>query len=92
MTLARHAGAALLAAVAIWVLSVALNSFRDYQIADIAVYVVAIGGLTVLIGLSETDSVQITTAAAIAAPAWRASVMVTPACWCRRRTGPRGGS
>ena len=52
MTLARHAGAALLAAVAIWALSVALNSFRDYQIADIAVYVVAIGGLTVLIGLS----------------------------------------
>jgi branched-chain amino acid transport system permease protein len=52
MTLARHAGAALVAAVLIWVLSVSLGSFRDYQIADIAVYVVAIAGLTVLIGLS----------------------------------------
>ena len=52
MTLARHAGAAIVAAVVIWVLSVSLSSFRDYQIADIAVYVVAIAGLTVLIGLS----------------------------------------
>jgi branched-chain amino acid transport system permease protein len=52
MTLARHAGAAIVAAVVIWILSVSLSSFRDYQIADIAVYVVAIAGLTVLIGLS----------------------------------------
>ena len=52
MTLARHVGAAIVAAVVIWVLSVSLSSFRDYQIADIAVYVVAIAGLTVLIGLS----------------------------------------
>jgi branched-chain amino acid transport system permease protein len=52
MTLARHAGAAIAAAVVIWVLSVSLNSFRDYQIADVAVYVVAIAGLTVLIGQS----------------------------------------
>ena len=52
MTLARHVGAAIVAAVVIWVLSVSLSSFRDYQIAEIAVYVVAIAGLTVLIGLS----------------------------------------
>jgi branched-chain amino acid transport system permease protein len=52
MTLARHVGAAIVAAVVIWVLTVELSSFRDYQIADIAVYVVAIAGLTVLIGLS----------------------------------------
>ncbi|HUL24420.1 MAG TPA: branched-chain amino acid ABC transporter permease [Streptosporangiaceae bacterium] len=52
MTLARHAGAAIIAAVVIWVLTVQLSSFRDYQIADIAVYLVAIAGLTVLIGLS----------------------------------------
>src|SRR5499427_4812870 len=52
MTLARHVGAAIVAAAVIWVLSVSLSSFRDYQIADIAVYVVAIAGLTVLIGLS----------------------------------------
>ena len=52
MTLTRHAGAALAAAVVLWALSVVLGPFRDYQIADIAVYVVAIAGLTVLIGLS----------------------------------------
>ena len=52
MTLARHVGAAIVAAVVIWVLTVQLSSFRDYQMADIAVYVVAIAGLTVLIGLS----------------------------------------
>ncbi|HEY1346922.1 MAG TPA: branched-chain amino acid ABC transporter permease, partial [Streptosporangiaceae bacterium] len=52
MTLARHAGAAIVAAVVIWALSISLSPFRDYQIADLAVYVVAIAGLTVLIGLS----------------------------------------
>src|SRR5262249_45753427 len=52
MTLARHVAAALVVAVAVWALSVSLSSFRAYQIADIAVYVVAIAGLTVLIGLS----------------------------------------
>jgi len=52
MTLARHVGAAIVAAVVIWVLTVQLSPFRDYQLADIAVYVVAIAGLTVLIGLS----------------------------------------
>jgi len=52
MTLARHTGAAIAAAVVVWALSVSLNSFRDYQIADVAVYVVAIAGLTVLIGQS----------------------------------------
>ena len=34
MTLARHAGAAIVAAVVIWALSVSLSSFRDYQIAE----------------------------------------------------------
>ena len=52
MTMARHAGAALAAAVVIWALSVSLSAFRDYQMADVAVYVVAIAGLTVLIGQS----------------------------------------
>jgi branched-chain amino acid transport system permease protein len=52
MTLARHTAIALAAAVAIWALTIVVGPFRDYQIADIAVYVVAIAGLTVLIGLS----------------------------------------
>jgi branched-chain amino acid transport system permease protein len=33
-------------------LSIKLNTFRDYQIAEIAVYVTAVAGLTVLTGLS----------------------------------------
>src|SRR5260370_38556847 len=35
-----------------WGASVQVNAFRDYQMAQIAVYVVAIAGLSVLIGLS----------------------------------------
>ena len=36
----------------IWFLSVKLNTFRDYQIAEVAVEVTAVAGLTVLTGLS----------------------------------------
>ena len=51
-SLPRILGAALLGAVIIAILSIKLNTFRDYQIAEIAVYVTAIAGLTVLTGLS----------------------------------------
>ena len=34
------------------ILTIQLNAFRDYQIAEIACYVVAVAGLTVLVGLS----------------------------------------
>ena len=50
--LLRILGAALLGAVIVVILSIKLNAFRDYQIAEIAVYVTAIAGLTVLTGLS----------------------------------------
>ena len=50
--LLRILGAALLAAVIVVILSIKLNAFRDYQIAEIAVYVLAVAGLTVLTGLS----------------------------------------
>jgi branched-chain amino acid transport system permease protein len=52
MTLLRHLAAAVVAGAVIWAASVQLNAFRDFQIAQIAVYVVAIAGLSVLIGLS----------------------------------------
>ena len=52
MTLLRHLGAALIGGAVIWALSVQLNAFRDFQMAEIAVYVVAIAGLSLLIGLS----------------------------------------
>ena len=50
--LLRILGVALLGAVIVVLLSIKLNAFRDYQIAEIAVYVIAIAGLTVLTGLS----------------------------------------
>jgi branched-chain amino acid transport system permease protein len=51
-SLPRILGAALIGAVIVVILSIKLNAFRDYQIAEIAVYVTAIAGLTILTGLS----------------------------------------
>jgi branched-chain amino acid transport system permease protein len=39
-------------AVIVWFLSVRLSTFRDFQIAEVAVEVTAVAGLTVLTGLS----------------------------------------
>jgi branched-chain amino acid transport system permease protein len=39
-------------AVIVWFLSIKLGAFRDYQIAQVCVYVPAVAGLTVLTGLS----------------------------------------
>ena len=52
MTLLRHLAAAIVAGAVIWAASVQLSAFRDFQMAQIAVYVVAIAGLSILIGLS----------------------------------------
>lgn len=57
MTLARHLAAALGAAVVIAALSVWLSPYRDYQLAEVAAYVTAVAGLTVLIGLSGQISI-----------------------------------
>jgi branched-chain amino acid transport system permease protein len=51
-TLPRVLGAALATAVVVAILSIRLNAFRDYQIAEIATEVTAVAGLTVLTGLS----------------------------------------
>ena len=51
-TLPRRLGAAAVTAVIVWFLSVRLGTFRDFQIAQVAVYVTAVAGLTVLTGLS----------------------------------------
>src|SRR5689334_22535239 len=51
-TTPRVLGAALATAAVVVILSIKLNAFRDYQIAEIAIYVTAIAGLTVLTGLS----------------------------------------
>jgi branched-chain amino acid transport system permease protein len=51
-TLPRRIGVAIIVAAIVAFLSVKLNAFRDYQIAEIAVDVTAVAGLTVLTGLS----------------------------------------
>jgi branched-chain amino acid transport system permease protein len=48
----RTLAAALITAAIVVFLSVKLNAFRDYQIAEIATYATAVAGLTVLTGLS----------------------------------------
>ena len=57
MTLARHLAAAIVVAVILVVLSIQLGSYRDYQMAEVAAYVTAVAGLTVLIGLSGQISI-----------------------------------
>jgi branched-chain amino acid transport system permease protein len=51
-SLPRVLGAALVGAVIVAILSIKLNAFGDFQIAEIAVEVTAVAGLTVLTGLS----------------------------------------
>jgi branched-chain amino acid transport system permease protein len=57
MTLAKHLGIALLAGVVLLALSSKLDSFRQYQLAQVAATVIAVGGLTVLIGISGQISI-----------------------------------
>jgi branched-chain amino acid transport system permease protein len=51
-SLPRRLGVAVVVAVIVVVASIKLNPFRDYQIAEIAVEVTAVAGLTLLTGLS----------------------------------------
>ena len=51
-TLPRRLGIAVVMAVIVGFLSIKLDTFRDYQIAEVAVEVTAVAGLTVLTGLS----------------------------------------
>jgi branched-chain amino acid transport system permease protein len=52
MTLVRHVAAAAALAVLLVIISGTVSPFRDYQMAEVACYVVAVAGLTVLVGLS----------------------------------------
>ncbi len=52
MTLLRHLAAAVVLALVLLLLSIQLDPFRQYQIAEIACYVIAVAGLTALVGLS----------------------------------------
>jgi branched-chain amino acid transport system permease protein len=52
MTLLRHLAAAIVVALILVLLTIRLDAFRDYQVAEVACYVVAVAGLTALVGLS----------------------------------------
>jgi branched-chain amino acid transport system permease protein len=57
MTLARHAGIAIVAGVVLLALTSRLDSYRQYQVAEVAATVVAVAGLTILIGISGQISI-----------------------------------
>jgi branched-chain amino acid transport system permease protein len=57
MTLVRHLAAAIAVAAVLVALSIQLGGYRDYQMAEVAAYVTAVAGLTVLIGLSGQISI-----------------------------------
>ena len=52
MTLLRHLAAAIVLGLILVLLTIWLDPFRDYQMAEIACYVIAVAGLTALVGLS----------------------------------------
>jgi branched-chain amino acid transport system permease protein len=57
MTLLRHLGLAILGALVLAVLTTRLGAFRDFHVAEVAAYVTAVAGLTVLIGQSGQVSI-----------------------------------
>jgi branched-chain amino acid transport system permease protein len=79
VTLLRHLAGAVVLAVVIAILTVRLNAFRDYQIAEIACYVVAVAGLTVLVGLS--GQISIGHGAFMAVGAYAAGLMIIHFGW-----------
>ena len=79
VTLLRHLGAAVVLAVILGVLSVTLNPFRDYQMAQVALYVIAIAGLTVLVGLS--GQISIGNGAFMAIGAYAAALLLDRLAW-----------
>ena len=79
MTLLRHLAVAVVVGVVIVILSVRLDAFRDYQIAEVACYVVAVAGLTVLVGLS--GQISLGNGAFMAIGAYAAALMTLHLGW-----------
>ena len=52
MTLVRHLAVAVVLGALLVIISITISPFRDYQMAEVACYVVAVAGLTTLVGLS----------------------------------------
>ncbi len=55
--LVRHLGWAVLAAIVLFAASAGIGSYRDYLMAQVAAYVAAVAGLTMLTGLSGQISI-----------------------------------
>src|ERR1700730_15999605 len=79
MTLLRHLVAAVVAGAVIWALSVQLNAFRDFQMGEIACYVGAIAGLSLLIGLS--GQISLGNGAFMAVGAYTAALLMLHLNW-----------
>jgi branched-chain amino acid transport system permease protein len=75
----RHLFAAVILAVILLALINVSGSFRDYQIAEVAVYVVAVAGLTFLIGLS--GQISIGNGAFMAVGAYVAALLIIHLNW-----------
>lgn len=78
-TLLRHIIVAVLWGVVLFLLTTGLSEFRDYQIANIAFYVVAVAGLTVLVGLS--GQISIGNGAFMAVGAYAAALIIRDLAW-----------
>ena len=92
-TLPRRLGLAVIVGVIVALLSIRLNAFRDYQIAEIAMYVAAVAGLTVLTGLSGQISLghggfMAVGAYATALVCCTSTGPSTPRCWSPPRSRP----
>jgi branched-chain amino acid transport system permease protein len=57
MTLMKNLGIAVLVGVVLLILSYRIGSFHDYELAEVAAYVTAVGGLTMLVGISGQISI-----------------------------------
>jgi branched-chain amino acid transport system permease protein len=78
-TLPRRLAVAIIVAVVVAFLSIKLNAFRDYQIAQIAVEVTAVAGITVLTGLS--GQISLGHAAFMAIGAYTAALVLLHLNW-----------
>src|SRR5271155_3689556 len=78
-TLPRRLAAAVVVAAIVAFLSIKLNTFRDYQIAEIAVEVTAVAGLTVLTGLS--GQISLGNGAFMAIGAYTTALLLLPLTW-----------
>jgi branched-chain amino acid transport system permease protein len=57
MTLLKNLGVTVLVGVVLLILSYRIGSFHDYELAEVAAYVTAVGGLTMLVGVSGQISI-----------------------------------